>query len=142
MATYLVTGASRGIGLELIHQLSDSDDVDMIFAVTRSRSGGLEALMASRTKAKIVNIRLPNMSSQENIAVAAQEVERQLDGKGLDVLVNNAGIMPMLPGRKVWNTPAEELRDCFEVNVIGTNIMTAAFLPLLRKGQQKKIINM
>lgn len=142
MATYLITGASRGIGLELTRQISDLDDVHVIFAVTRNRSDGLDTLMAAKTKAKIVNIRLPSMSSQNEIDAAVQDVATRLDGKGLDVLINNAGTMPTVPDRKMWNTPAEEIRDCFEVNVIGTNIVTAAFLPLLRKGQQKKVVNM
>lgn len=141
MATYLVTGANRGIGLELTKQLLElpSSSLSKIFALSRSApTGGLQDLV-SKNPGRLFPI-TTSINSTESVQKAAAEVKAKLDGQGLDVLVNNAGVAAYTDG-SVANVAPEQLAEIFNVNVVGTQIVTAAFLPLLEAGGQKKVIN-
>lgn len=146
MATYYVTGASRGIGLELVKQLLElpADQVSLVFANSRSAPTPALAELIASSGGRATHI-LGAVNNAEAVEEAARQVEAQLGPahKGLDVLVNNAGIAgPPPPGGKLVDTPPEELTDILDTNVVGPHRVTKAFLPLLRKGEQKKIINM
>jgi len=97
MAAYLITGASRGIGLELTRQLValPASQVSKVFATTRADAPALSEV-AEKSSGRVVIVKL-DASKQETIKQAATEVEANLAGKGLDVLINNAGIMPWTP---------------------------------------------
>jgi NADP-dependent 3-hydroxy acid dehydrogenase YdfG len=68
------------------------------------------------------------------------EVEARLEGRGLDVLINNAGAMHWVPEGGI--AKMDNLREAFEINVQAVQNTTAAFIPLLRKGSLKKVVNM
>lgn len=97
MASYLITGASRGIGLELTRQLSSlpSSTVSKVFATARGDAPALKEL-TQKSSGKVVIVKL-DTTSLESAKQAAAEVESHLEGKGLDVLINNAGVMPASP---------------------------------------------
>lgn len=95
MASYLITGASRGLGLELTRQLSARSDVSTVFATARGDSPKLQEL-ASASSGKIVVVKL-DVTDEASIKQAAVEVEAHLGGKGLDVLINNAGVLQYAP---------------------------------------------
>jgi NAD(P)-dependent dehydrogenase (short-subunit alcohol dehydrogenase family) len=142
MATYLITGASRGIGLELTKQLLElpASQIDKIFAVTRSNSSsGLQELIGKNPN-RLVNI-IASVDDTNSVQNAAREVKTKLGSKGLDVLVNNAGMLFSTPGG-MRNVPPEQLAQLFDVNVIGIQRVTSAFLPLLEIGKEKKVINL
>ena len=82
MATVLVTGANRGIGLEFCRQLKARGD--QVIAVCRSASPELEAL-GVRIEAGI------ELASAASIAALVA----RLQGQPLDVLILNAGILPV-----------------------------------------------
>ncbi|GKZ21786.1 hypothetical protein AbraIFM66951_008749 [Aspergillus brasiliensis] len=136
MASYLVTGSTRGIGFELVRQLSakSPSEVSTIIATSRSVNAPLQDL-ADRHPGRIVLVPL-DVTVPESIQKAAQTVESILGDKGLDVLINNAGIVG-------WGSLQDmaDLEDTFRVNVTGPHIITQSFLPLLRKGSMKKIVN-
>ncbi|THZ97122.1 NAD(P)-binding protein [Aureobasidium pullulans] len=141
MATYLITGASRGIGLELTKQLLDlpASQVSRIFAVARNTDTGLLQELVQKHSDRIVPI---SASVQDNASVqkAVEAVKANLQGKGLDVLVNNAGVMDHSPG-KIGSMETDQLTWTLDINVVGVQRVTAAFLPLLEQGTQKKIVN-
>lgn len=139
MASYLVTGAGRGLGFELVSQLSrkPSSEVSVIFAATRSEpSTALQALIDS-SDGRVVNV-LMVLTDKSSIDSGVKQVEQKLAGRGLDVLINNAGIMQGSPD---GIHTMSNLREAFQVNVEAVHDVTAAFLPLLRKGEQKKVLN-
>lgn len=94
MSSYLVTGSSRGIGLELVTQLAAKprEEVRIIFASARSpTSPKLQALLQQHS-GRVVHIPL-DVTNRQSINNAAKLVTAALGEKGLDVLINNAGVM-------------------------------------------------
>ncbi|KAE8441719.1 hypothetical protein EG329_004505 [Mollisiaceae sp. DMI_Dod_QoI] len=129
---------SRGLGLELATQLASSSNVSTIFATARKESPALKELI-QKSNGRVVSIALET-TSQESIKQAVTEVEKALGGKGLDVLINNAGIMDYTPeGASAMS--AEDLNNVLTTNVTAVHLMMQAFLPLLAKGSLKKIVN-
>lgn len=141
MANYLITGASRGIGLELTKQLLSlpTSQVSKVFAVARSNPSALQDLMKQHQDRAIhISACIDDTAS---IQKAATEVKTRLGTEGLDVLVNNAGVSVVSPGG-IKTLSAEDLAHVFDVNVVGTHRTIAAFLPLLEVGKLKKVISM
>jgi NAD(P)-dependent dehydrogenase (short-subunit alcohol dehydrogenase family) len=141
MATYLITGCGRGIGLELVTQLLHlpTSEISLIIALTRAApSAPLQALLDSNSP-RLKHI-TANVSDTASVVAALGAVKAELGGKGLDVLVNNAGIADYTPGGPKDVSP-QTMADIFEVNVVGVQRMTATFLPLLEMGELKRVIN-
>ncbi|KAJ2976592.1 hypothetical protein NQ176_g4864 [Zarea fungicola] len=137
MATVLVTGIDRGLGLALVEQLNDLDTVSKVFGTIRSPSADLDALVA-KSNGKIIVLKM-DVTDEESIKKVVPEVEAKLEGKGLDILINNAGIAQYAPdGVKCM----DNLQESLTVNVMGVHWVTRNFLPLLYKGNLKKVINM
>lgn len=140
MSSYFITGAGRGLGLALVSQLSKlpPTEVSVIFAGIRAkRSAELQALVDGSAQ-RIIPINV-NITESASVKEAAAEVEKRLGGKGLDVLINNAGVNPAaLEGIQKM----DNLRYALEVNVEAVQEVTAAFVPLLRKGTGKQVVNM
>lgn len=97
MASYLITGASRGFGLGLARELVSrpASDVGTIFGTVRESSPDLEEL-AKGSAGRIQIVKL-DVTNEESIKTAAAEVEVKLGGKGLDVLINNSGVCQYAP---------------------------------------------
>ncbi|KAI1267572.1 NAD(P)-binding protein [Xylariaceae sp. FL1019] len=138
MASFLITGTSRGLGLALVQELSSrpESEVSRIFAAVRGDSSSLDDVV--KKSAGRVSVLKLDVTSKESIKAAAVEVEKQLGDKGLDVLINNAGVCHYeFDGVKSM----EKLADSMNINVYGVHWTTRAFLPLLRKGQLKKVVS-
>jgi NAD(P)-dependent dehydrogenase (short-subunit alcohol dehydrogenase family) len=97
MSSFLVTGASRGLGLAFVQRLSalPVSEVSIVFATARSQSPELEEL-AKQSAGRVIVIKL-EVTNETSIKQAATEVEDRLGGKGLDVLINNAGVCDYTP---------------------------------------------
>ena len=141
MATYLVTGAGRGIGLELTKQLAsqESPQVRKVFALSRGQtSQGLSELI-SASKGKVVHVSC-EVTKEESVRAAVQEVEAGLGGSGLDVLINNVGMQDYVPDG-IAAMDGDDFLKTFDANVVSAHRTTSAFLRLLRAGKEKKVIN-
>ncbi|KAJ9615696.1 hypothetical protein H2200_001772 [Cladophialophora chaetospira] len=139
MASYLITGTSRGLGLTLAKLLAakPKDQVSFIFAAARSKTPALEKLI-SEFPGRVIFVQL-EVTSQEDIMAAVKTVEAALGpDRALDFLINNAGVMPFAVN---GISQATDLMHCLEVNVNSIQLVTAAFLPLLRRSGQKTILN-
>ncbi|KAL3483951.1 hypothetical protein BJX62DRAFT_219405 [Aspergillus germanicus] len=141
MATYLITGASRGLGFNLASALaSESASVaSLVFLASRSTNTPQITDLVEKSKGRVVPVQLdPNVP--ESLRAAVEFVGTRVQGKGLDVLVNNTGVM-RFTGGKVGNLTSTDLTEVFHTNVTLTQLVTSAFLPLLRQGSRKIIAN-
>lgn len=120
MATYLVTGANRGIGLEYCRQLKERGD--NVIAVCRSVSNELKDLDI-QTETDV------DITSDSSVA----ELVKKLDGKTLDVLINNAGIVERV---SLDNLDFDSIRRQFEVNAVGPLRLTQSLLNNLKSGSK------
>lgn len=93
MASYLITGASRGIGLAMADLLASkpTSEVSTVIAAFRTETDELKQLV-SKYSGRVQQVKI-YVTDEASTKQAAAEVEKQLDGKGLDVLVNGAGII-------------------------------------------------
>jgi NAD(P)-dependent dehydrogenase (short-subunit alcohol dehydrogenase family) len=124
MATVLVTGANRGIGLELARRLRDRGD--SVIATCRKVSPELESL-GVRVEANL------DVSSGSAIRDLAERLART----PLDLLVHNAGI---LSREHLDALDVEAIRRQFEVNALAPLRLTVALLGNLARGSKIGII--
>lgn len=124
MATVLVTGCNRGIGLELCRQFRARGDE--VIGVCRRRSPELEAL---------------GLRVIDGIDVAdGADIERlraAIDGEAIDILVNNAG---MLRRDDLDHLDFDDISQQFEVNALGPLRVTRALLDTLHEGSKVAIV--
>jgi len=123
MNRILVTGANRGIGLELCRQLADRGDE--VIAVCRRSSSELESL---------------NLRVIEGIDVASPESVSglgELAPEKLDWLINNAGV---LAADSYDNLDFDAMEWQFRVNTLGPLRVTSTLLPKLATGSKIGII--
>jgi NAD(P)-dependent dehydrogenase (short-subunit alcohol dehydrogenase family) len=132
----LVTGANRGIGLEVCRQLARLGFTVILGARDPSR-GEQAAAALSKDGLKVTPRRL-DVTDQETIDALKSEVESQF-GR-LDVLVNNAAILYDNWQRAV-DADLAVVRDALETNTFGVWRMCRAFIPLLRHSRHARIVN-
>jgi NAD(P)-dependent dehydrogenase (short-subunit alcohol dehydrogenase family) len=124
MGTVVVTGANRGIGLELVRQYRDRGDE--VFAACRKRSKGLEKLDVEVVEGVEVT---------DDKAVA--KLVKAVGKREVDVLVNCAGV---LSDESLGDLDFDRIRQQFEVNSLGPLRVTAALRPKLAEGSRVAII--
>lgn len=120
MATYVITGANRGIGYEYCKQLTERGDE----AIALCRNPSSELLELDIRVETGVDI-----TSDESVAA----VTTRLQGTDIDVLINNAGIIERVT---LENLDFESIREQFEVNALGPLRLTKALLPLMGNGSK------
>jgi NAD(P)-dependent dehydrogenase (short-subunit alcohol dehydrogenase family) len=139
MSSYLITGASRGLGFEIVKALlqKPASEVSTVFAAIRGTPPPTLQDVIEQSPGRVVVVKL-EVSDEASIAAAANDVKDKLAGRGLDVLINNAAIANMTPTPL---TAARTLQNAFSVNVDAVHRITVAFLPLLRQGTKKTVLN-
>ncbi|TFK56886.1 NAD(P)-binding protein [Heliocybe sulcata] len=145
MPSYAIVGASRGIGLEFVKQLS-ADKKNTVFGIIRNPAGSPNL---TSIKAPNVHVVKADITDRKSLDAAAAEISK-ITGGGLDVLINNAALLPegrtQQPlgayGPDEQETLAQDLRDAFDLNVVGVVHSIQAFLPLIKKGTLKKIVSL
>ncbi|HEX6643209.1 MAG TPA: SDR family NAD(P)-dependent oxidoreductase, partial [Gemmatimonadales bacterium] len=142
MQTLMVTGASRGIGLETTRQALERGD--RVIAATRSEARDLEPLRR-RHGDRLVHV-LMDVGSVESIIAAHALVEAEV--RSIDVLVNGAGIYSHQsehwdPDATLFDTVTQdELLEVFRINAAGPMIVTQHFLNLVRASAHGRILNL
>ncbi len=132
----LVTGANRGIGLEVTRRLARQGFTTFLGA--RDRQKGERAASSLRQDGlEVIPIQL-DVTEQKSIE-AAKHVVAERSGK-LDVLVNNAAIL-YDSWQRAENASLDTVREAFETNMLGAWRMCQAFIPLLRQSAHARIVN-
>jgi NAD(P)-dependent dehydrogenase (short-subunit alcohol dehydrogenase family) len=129
MPTTLITGANKGLGYEAARRLlSAGHDV---WVAARDSERGRAA--AGALGARFVQL---DVTDDASVAAAADHVAAQT---GLDVLVNNAGIVgARVPAEQI---SAAQLREVYETNVFGVVRVIGAFAPLLARSENPVVVN-
>ena len=98
MAAYLITGCSRGLGLTLTTHLArlPASKAKVIFATVRADPTPALKSLVDSSSGRVVPVFL-DASEPKSVKAAVATVEQHLRGKGLDVLINNAGVMSTSP---------------------------------------------
>ena len=136
----LITGANRGIGLETARQLGQKGVTVVVAARTlKSAEEAAAKLKAEGVDSFPVKLDVTNAKDRE----AAAKTIGDKFGK-LDILVNNAGVAPQdgVFTPKTISTTDEELQSIFGTNVFATIAVTRSFLPLLKKSEGGRIVNL
>jgi NAD(P)-dependent dehydrogenase (short-subunit alcohol dehydrogenase family) len=126
MKTALVTGANRGIGLELCRQLKARGET--VIAACRKPSPELEAL-GVRVEAGF------DVTSDASIKKLSGDLGRT--HTSIDLLLHNAGILTV---EQLEKLDADAIRKQFEVNALGPLRITSALLPQLARGAKIAIL--
>lgn len=134
----VVTGANRGIGFEICRQLArkeitvvltSRDEVKGRMAVAQLRSEGLEA-----------EFHQLEVTDGPGIRRLTHYLERKYGAA--DILVNNAGIMIDPKGSNFLDAELKVVRQTLEINVYGPLLLCQALIPLMRRKNYGRIINL
>lgn len=144
MKKALITGANKGIGLEAARQLAQKGYY--VYLGSRDLKNGLEAVEKLKAEGlKNVEAVELEVTNQESVNTARTEIGKKTEV--LDVLINNAGIngitfngnTPVM--HTATGTGVDVFKQVYEVNVYGVIRVTQAFLDLLRKSPEPRIVN-
>ena len=144
MRRILITGSNRGIGLELVRHYLLQDDT-LIFSSCRNPSDASDLQTLTKQhpdRVHIVQLDVINPTSiEQSLATVSQSID------GLDMLINNAGILPGGVDARERNIgmlgllDADAMLNVFRVNTISPVIVTQTYVNLLRKGNDARVIN-
>jgi NAD(P)-dependent dehydrogenase (short-subunit alcohol dehydrogenase family) len=130
MTTTLITGANKSLGFETARRLIAAGHA--VYIGARDPQRGKEA--AATLGAQYVPLDVTSDASVDN---AATQIEAEAGG--LDVLINNAGILGEV--RTARDLTADDLRQTYDVNVFGPVRMLHRFLPLLERSANPVVVN-
>lgn len=127
--TYVVTGASRGIGLEFVRVLVARGD--RVIATARDPSTAKD-LAALRGSIRIVQLDASDPASIRGLA-------HRIGDERIDVLINNAGVASRA-SKHLADLDAAEMASVFMVNSIAPMLIARELIAHLRKGRRKTIV--
>lgn len=135
----LITGANKGLGFEMARQLGQAG-VSVLLAARDSEKGEAAAAKLRDEGLDVQFLKLDVTDKKDRAAASAFLQEKF--GR-LDILINNAGIFgEPLGSSKVSTTTDDVIHRTFETNFFAPLALTQALLPLLKKSDAGRIVNM
>jgi NAD(P)-dependent dehydrogenase (short-subunit alcohol dehydrogenase family) len=131
--TVLVTGASRGIGFELVRQYAEAGWTVIATARRPQESKNLVELAG-----RLRNVRLEALDVVDASSIAA--LQQRLAGQPIDVLVNNAGDTDQFRGQSFGKLAHDRFAYLMELNAHGPIRVAEALVGNVEAGRQKKIV--
>ncbi|KAM4614397.1 C-signal-like [Discoglossus pictus] len=134
LGSVLITGSNRGIGLGLVRRFLEMDDPPQhVFAACRdpSLAQDLQSLATEHPNLQIIQLEVTDPNS---IKEAFKVVDKKVGGAGLNMIINNAGILTNLT---VEDSNQEDMITVYKTNTIGPMMVTQEFIPLLKKAAQE-----
>ena len=133
--TFLITGATAGIGRKTVtHLLARGHRV----IATGRKPHLLEALRRDHAEHEHLSTLVLDVDDAASIARAAAAVDSMTDGRGVDVLINNAGYGLVGPLLEITDA---DLRAQYETNVFGLMAVTRAFVPAMLARGSGRVVN-
>ncbi len=134
----VVTGANRGIGLEVVRQLARAGLHVVLTSRDPAKGRAAQARLAEEGLA--VGFRRLDVTREAEIRALAGWLEEKL-GR-VDVLVNNAGVMLDPKGSRALDLDADVLRRTLATNLVGAVRVTGALVPLMRRHRYGRVVNL
>jgi NAD(P)-dependent dehydrogenase (short-subunit alcohol dehydrogenase family) len=138
MKKALITGANKGIGFETAKQLLQKGFY--VYIGSRDLKNGVNAVEKLRSEglphAEAVQL---DVTDEKSVKMAREEIEKKTNV--LDVLINNAGINGGQPPYNALGATSEQFMAAFDTNVFGVARVTKAFIDLLHKSNEPRIVN-
>lgn len=135
--SFLITGSNRGIGLALTRELLGLGH--SVVAAARSPQESQELRELELVHAKAITLLQMDVDDDASVIGAANELRQQIDS--LDCVVNNAAIFPEEGSESLVEMDLSFFREAFETNVLGVVRVSRAFLPLLERGADPRLVN-
>nr|XP_057932492.1 C-signal-like [Doryrhamphus excisus] len=130
----MVTGANRGLGLQLVESLvTGGFSPGKIIATARDPGSALKLNELAKKHPQVHIITL-DVQSQEGIQKCAEEVHQLVQEEGLNCLINNAGVNVVAD---LHTVTAEKMIENFHTNAVAPLMITKAFLPLLKQAASR-----
>ncbi|CAJ1057500.1 C-factor [Xyrichtys novacula] len=131
----LVTGASRGLGLQMVDSLASGGFSPGKIIATTKPTESVQKLQELAAKHTNIHIFALDVVNQESIEKSVEEVGQLVQEEGLNCLINNAGINVVADFHTVT---AEKMIENFHTNAVAPLMITKAFLPLLKKAASRR----
>ncbi|CAI2349961.1 unnamed protein product [Caenorhabditis sp. 36 PRJEB53466] len=128
--TVFITGANRGIGLGLVRELLKVPGVEILIAGARNLEAAKELQSLAQSDARL-HLLTVDVSNDESLAQAVQQVGQLVGDRGLNLLINNAGVLEVYRTTDAPNRAA--ILRCIDVNAVSSLLASQLFLPLLQK---------
>jgi NAD(P)-dependent dehydrogenase (short-subunit alcohol dehydrogenase family) len=132
----LITGANKGLGRETARRLAAAGMT--VLAAARDAGRGQAAAAELAAEGADVRFLQLDVTDADSVKRAAAWIDETFGH--LDVLVNNAGIS-VENRAPVTEVSAEQMRRTYETNVFGVVTVTNTLLPLLRRAEAARIVN-
>ncbi|XP_077066455.1 C-signal [Siphateles boraxobius] len=126
----LITGASRGLGLQMVRQLLATPERPKKIIATARNPAAAEELQELAKSNPGVHVLPLDVTSDTSVDAAAQAVESIVGADGLNCLINNAAINIT---SELNTVTRDAMMKTFESNSVAPLFVTKAFLPLLRR---------
>jgi len=134
----VVTGANRGIGLEICRQLGRRGGI-RVYLTARNEAKGNAAAQTLRDEGIDVEFYPLDVTSEQSVKLFAGWLEGTC--KRCDILVNNAGILADPRGSRFLDSRPATYRQTLETNVFGPLLLIQALVPLMKKNRYGRIVN-
>lgn len=137
MKSVLITGANKSIGFETARQLLQKGY--HVYLGSRSLEKGREAVekLYAEGLSEVEAVQI-DVSNSDSVKSARAELDKKTDV--LDVLINNAGITGGMP-QSALEASIDQFEKVFDTNLYGVVRVTQAFIDLLRKSPEPRIVN-
>jgi NAD(P)-dependent dehydrogenase (short-subunit alcohol dehydrogenase family) len=134
----VVTGANRGIGLEICRQLARRGGVRVVLTA-RDQTKGKAAAGQLRDEGLEVDFHELDVTSEKSVETLAGWLEGTC--KRCDILVNNAGILADPRGSRFLDSRPETYRQTLDTNVFGPLLLSQALVPIMKRSRYGRIVN-
>lgn len=132
----LVSGANRGIGLEVSRRLAAEGATVLVGA--RDETKASEAVEEISTPGHDARPCILDVTDESSVTETARSLEEEF-GR-LDILVNNAGVA-LDKGERGESIDLDVVRETLEINLLGAWRLSQAVIPLMRRGAYGRIVN-
>ena len=132
MATYLVTGTNRGIGLEFVRQLLVRGETVLATCRDIDKAEELLALQQESEQLELFELDVADAASLTNFP-------KRLEGRAVDVFINNAGVYGPRSA-SFGKVDGEEWLEVLRVNSVAPVLLTQLLIENFRKGRAKKLV--